>query len=129
MFFEIKKSQPIFVLLFAEFGRKSGLGFRWAGNVGFDVNVGFPSLTAGGGSGGGVVSVGDIQGADRTGVHREGLVRGGLVVWVRGLGRDIAFAWVLTSESGSLIPASAASGGSGGGLGSVCKWGWVDHTP
>ena len=63
--------------------------------------------------------MGDIQGADRTGVHRECPVRGGLVVWIRGLGRGIAFASVLTSESGSVILSSAAGGGSGGGLARV----------
>ena len=44
------------------------------------------------------------------------LVRGGLVVWVRGLGRGIAFAWVLISKSDSVVPSPATGGGSGGGL-------------
>ena len=59
--------------------------------------------------------MGDIQGADRTDIHREGLVRGRLVKgpWS---GQGVAFAWVLTSKSGSVIHSSVAGGGSGGGL-------------
>ena len=51
-----------------------------------------PVVGRGGGLGWGLGGGGDNQGADRTEVQREGLVRGGLVVWVRGLGRGIAFA-------------------------------------
>ena len=41
---------------------------------------------------------------------------GGLVVWVRGLGRSIAFALVLILKSESVVPSSADGGGSAGGL-------------
>ena len=39
-----------------------------------------------------------------------------LVVWVRGLGRGISFAWVLISKSDSAILSAATGGGSGVGL-------------
>ena len=76
-----------------------------------------PFLAAGGGSGRGLGSGGDSQGADGTEVRRGGLVRGGLV---RGLGGGIPFAWMLISKSDSVIPFPATGGGSGRGLGS---WG------
>ena len=67
----------------------------------------------------GLGSVGDIQGIERTGVHMGCQNRGGVLAWVRGLGKGLAFPWVLESESGSVIPSFATGGGFGGGLARV----------